>query len=698
MNVQRRERCATCCPAGAVLLTLALLAGASRERLRAAPGDFAAPRRVTDGSGTATQTATGLDLANNAYISSVIDERIRVKIIGPDIDSNLPIAALGLGQGDPDFATSSAGITYLTFSQLDDSPAMEGREIYLTDNRPVGGFALPVKVSTNRLDDYAPRLALDFSSKPHLAWAQGEEAQTRVMYLNGKLPSKEPVPVALGDYPHLHVTEDGIVHLVYSRQNDLFYNSNTGGEFENETPITTTPRVPESAASIGVDPSGNVLIAFESRNSLYYATRSPGQGFRPPLLVDAGGILDPRMRVRSRGQVSIVYTKGTDIYFVTGQSTFLNVPEPITASDGIKSQPSLEIDRSGNLHVSYIQNGDVWYTNNASSPSAEFSANPTTGEVPLTVRFGDLSRGTVQRWEWDFGDGARSIESNPTHTYTVPGKYTVKLRVASPGATEAVTEKEDFVFVQDPTNTLRIPNQRVFPGQKDVWFPIFASHKVPIKGFQLMGTFDPNILTLLDFEMLHTVLGQRKFPEFYQANLRGTYFEVGCIFEVNDPITIEDQFLPPGQNQQLLNAVFDVSPGAPQGAKTEVNLINNRAISRIFNIFTVVNDLTKLPALTGATVDVIFIDPPFPRVFLRGDADGDRALRITDAVRILAYLFSGGAAPPCLDAADVNDRGRVDVSAAIALLNFLFLGGAPPMVPFPTPGLDPTEDSIPDCF
>ncbi|HVR75847.1 MAG TPA: PKD domain-containing protein [Planctomycetota bacterium] len=697
MNAERWERCVTCCPAGAVLLIVLLLAGASGERLCAAPGDFAEPRRVTDGSGTATQTATGLDLANNAYISSVIDERIRVKIIGPDIDSNLSIAALGLGQADPDFATSSAGITYMTFSQLDDNPSVEGKDIYLTDNRPVGGFALPVKISTNRLDDHAPRLALDFSSRPHLAWAQGEGNQTRVMYWNDRLPGKEPVSVASGDYPHLHITEDGVVHLVYTREQELYYNSNAGGEFENEAPITTTPRDPENAASIGVDPSGNVLIAFESRNSLYYVTRPAGQGFRPPLLVDAGGILDPRMRVRSLGQVSIVYTKGTEIYFVTGQSTFLNVPEPITASEGIKSQPSLEIDRSGNLHVSYIQNGDVWYTNNASSPSAEFSANPTTGEVPLTVRFGDLSRGTIQRWEWDFGDGARSTESNPTHTYTVPGKYSVKLRVASPGATEAVTEKEDFVFVQDPSNTLRIPNQRVFPGQQDVWFPIFASHREPIQGFQLMGTFDPNILSLLDFEMLHSVLGQRKFPEFYQANLRATYFEVGCIFEVNDPITIEDQFLPAGQNQLILNAVFNVSPKAPQGARTEVNLINNRAISRIFNIFTV-DGFTKLPALTGSTVEVIFIDPPFPRVFLRGDADGDRALSITDAVRILAYLFSGGAAPPCLDAADVTDRGRVDVSSAISLLNFLFLGGVPPMVPFPTPGLDPTEDSMPDCY
>ncbi len=57
-------------------------------------------------------------------------------------------------------------------------------------------------------------------------------------------------------------------------------------------------------------------------------------------------------------------------------------------------------------------------------------------------------------------------------------------------------------------------------------------------------------------------------------------------------------------------------------------------------------------------------------------------------------LFTGGKEPPCLDAADVNDDGVVDISDPVGLLGFLFLGGEPPSK---TPGEmeeDVTEDSL----
>ena len=36
--------------------------------------------------------------------------------------------------------------------------------------------------------------------------------------------------------------------------------------------------------------------------------------------------------------------------------------------------------------------------------TADFIANPTSGEVPLTVQFTDLSIGDITTWNWDFGD------------------------------------------------------------------------------------------------------------------------------------------------------------------------------------------------------------------------------------------------------------------------------------------------------
>ena len=54
-----------------------------------------------------------------------------------------------------------------------------------------------------------------------------------------------------------------------------------------------------------------------------------------------------------------------------------------------------------------------------------------TGKAPFTVEFKDITpiQSNVSAWLWDFGDGANSLEQTPTHTYTVPGQYTVILTV-----------------------------------------------------------------------------------------------------------------------------------------------------------------------------------------------------------------------------------------------------------------------------
>ncbi len=79
-------------------------------------------------------------------------------------------------------------------------------------------------------------------------------------------------------------------------------------------------------------------------------------------------------------------------------------------------------------------------------------------------------------------------------------------------------------------------------------------------------------------------------------------------------------------------------------------------------------------------------------LFVRGDANGDRNVDITDAVGILSYLFAGTGSLECEDHGDVDDNGRLQATDAVALLNYLFRSAAPPRPPFPAPGLDPTPD------
>ncbi len=82
-----------------------------------------------------------------------------------------------------------------------------------------------------------------------------------------------------------------------------------------------------------------------------------------------------------------------------------------------------------------------------------------------------------------------------------------------------------------------------------------------------------------------------------------------------------------------------------------------------------------------------------PVQFVRGDANQDGTLDISDPVVELSYLFSG-VATVCLDALDSNDDGAVDVADPIFLLGYQFAGGLPPSAPFAGCGPDPTADGI----
>jgi len=63
----------------------------------------------------------------------------------------------------------------------------------------------------------------------------------------------------------------------------------------------------------------------------------------------------------------------------------------------------------------------------ATTPTASFTATPTSGSVPLTVNFTDTSTGGPTSWAWNFGDGTTSTAQSPSHTYTAPCTCTATL-------------------------------------------------------------------------------------------------------------------------------------------------------------------------------------------------------------------------------------------------------------------------------
>jgi hypothetical protein len=68
-----------------------------------------------------------------------------------------------------------------------------------------------------------------------------------------------------------------------------------------------------------------------------------------------------------------------------------------------------------------------------------------------------------------------------------------------------------------------------------------------------------------------------------------------------------------------------------------------------------------------------------------GDANSDHAIDISDAVFVISYIFSGGAAPGDCNGThglgDANGDGAVDISDAVYLISFIFSGGPAPHCP-----------------
>jgi hypothetical protein len=74
------------------------------------------------------------------------------------------------------------------------------------------------------------------------------------------------------------------------------------------------------------------------------------------------------------------------------------------------------------------------------------------------------------------------------------------------------------------------------------------------------------------------------------------------------------------------------------------------------------------------SLSINILDPPF----ICGDVDGSKQINFSDAVFIVNYIFTAGAAPSQFEAADVNCDLRLDISDAVYLLNFFFNFGASP--------------------
>lgn len=92
----------------------------------------------------------------------------------------------------------------------------------------------------------------------------------------------------------------------------------------------------------------------------------------------------------------------------------------------------------------------AFFVTSCSGPKAIFSIEPEGTKAPLRVGVINNSTG-AESYEWDFGDGFKSVDSLPSHRYLNSGRYKVKLK-ATKG--KKVNIKEQELIVQPPDECL----------------------------------------------------------------------------------------------------------------------------------------------------------------------------------------------------------------------------------------------------
>ncbi|WP_261788812.1 PKD domain-containing protein [Methanosarcina siciliae] len=139
------------------------------------------------------------------------------------------------------------------------------------------------------------------------------------------------------------------------------------------------------------------------------------------------------------------------------------------------------------------------------APVADFSAAPSSGDIPLNVQFTDESTGSPTSWFWNFGDGANSTEQNPSHTYTAEGNYTVNLTVENAAGSDFESKSEYIEVSEASGSTVTLyfdPASSSVSENESTEISIVASNfPAGFSGYNLTVAFDdPTVAEIVDIE------------------------------------------------------------------------------------------------------------------------------------------------------------------------------------------------------
>jgi len=236
--------------------------------------------------------------------------------------------------------------------------------------------------------------------------------------------------------------------------------------------------------------------------------------------------------------------------------------------------------------------------------------------------------------------------------------------------------KADVVYLTN--DTLKVgggnyANDLIQVNPRDTRVPVvvYLRNTFDVAGFTLRLAYDSTIMyprpPVPDSSFYQPVRSQ-SLPIF-----GGSFDTPGEIYFTGCPLFIPyTEFIAAGRGP-IVVFYFNIRCSVPQGyypIKLEEDTLNYPVYDNTLG--DKLGQNIYIPVLANGIIYVA------SGVVLRGDANGDCKVMVSDVIYLVNYLFKGGPASNPVEAGDANCDDEVTVSDVVYLINYLFKGGPPP--------------------
>lgn len=244
------------------------------------------------------------------------------------------------------------------------------------------------------------------------------------------------------------------------------------------------------------------------------------------------------------------------------------------------------------------------------------------------------------------------------------------------------------------------PVTRVQPGGVEEFAFFFIDPSSNIQGFTITACFEAPLVALPGTFSVEGTVVEDVGAEYIEQQFDNVDDD-GDGREIIIGILVD--FLPPFSGQTIPPTFLPRELGYFEFfAPEEVNCFKCYNVEFCDNINGTGNVfLSNIAVIGNQSVPPNMTEPgqvcvPATAFFIRGDSNSDGIVDVADPIFTLHYLFTIGAEPDCLDAADADDDGLYNITDAVFTLYYVFGIGVAPPYPFPECGLEdyPGDDDF----